>query len=80
MPRAIRRCSSDPGSIDPVEEFSLSTKDLPACPPLDATATAVAVKTTGTSPRLSAVSMGTRRQFPRLKYQHGEFVRSEARQ
>jgi hypothetical protein len=32
-------------------------------------------KTTGARPRLSAVRMGPRRQSPRLKYQHGEFVR-----
>jgi hypothetical protein len=36
-------------------------------------------KTTGARPRLSAVRMGPRRQTPRLKYQHGEFVRSEVR-
>jgi hypothetical protein len=33
-------------------------------------------KTTGARPRLSAARSGPRRQIPRLKYQHGEFVRS----
>lgn len=51
--------------------------NLPACPPLDAAAPAIAGRTTGARARLSAVRMGPRRQsFPRLKYQHGEFVRS----
>jgi hypothetical protein len=52
-------------------------KKLPACPPLDATAPAVAGKTTGARRRLSAASMAPRRQFPKLKYQHGEFVSRE---
>jgi hypothetical protein len=52
---------------------------LPACPPLDATASH-RDRSTGAGPRLSAVRTGPRRQMPRLKYQHGEFLRTEARQ
>jgi hypothetical protein len=52
-------CKS-PGKTTPLN--ILITKDLPACPPLDARATALAVRTTGARPRLSAARMGPRRQ------------------
>lgn len=52
-------------------------KRLPARPPIGCSSASLTNrrKTTGAAPRLSAVSMGRRRQTPRMVYQHGEFVR-----
>jgi len=54
-------------------------RNLPACPPLGATAsTSYLDDSTGAAPRLPAARMGRRRQIPKLRYRHGELVRSDA--